>query len=370
MIIPNVPFYIGAMDVPSNPAGIPNSLDFYVECDIQTGLIRQKTNSTTLKILNRVYELGNSLGNPLSEEPLAKPYSDDFLTFIGTKFQNGVHKLRALDVGAGFGYLTEQLRKAGFSAIGLEPGAQYSNREVQYDVEIVQDFFPSPRVDGKFDLICAYMVLEHIGNPQQFLRDILLQLTEYGIAVIAVPNCSEEISLGDPSILLHEHISYFDEWSLKALCQQLDVDFEIAASNYGRSLYLTIQKTKARPLPLVAPNTEQSYAYLMKVQRNIVRVRDTLHEMSKVGTLGIFCPARALHYITALSEMRLFDDAVDQHGKFIPPFTSPIESRSNLLDQPVDQLVVMSRTFGNGIKESLRSSGYDGTILLITDLLV
>ena len=66
--------------------------------------------------------------------------------------------------------------------------------------------------------------------------------------------------------------------------------------------------------------------------------------------------------------MRFFDDDNAQQGLYIPPFSSVIESRQDLLDNPVSTVLIMSRTFGDRIRRSLRDQNYRGEILTIEDL--
>jgi hypothetical protein len=47
------------------------------------------------------------------------------------------------------------------------------------------------------------------------------------------------------------------------------------------------------------------------------------------------------------------------------PFPSRVESRLELFAQPVDVLVIASRTFGKRIESELRADGYEGKIALL-----
>jgi broad-specificity NMP kinase len=56
-------------------------------------------------------------------------------------------------------------------------------------------------------------------------------------------------------------------------------------------------------------------------------------------------------------------------GKYLLPFRSSIEGLESLLTQPVDVVVVMSRTFVDRIKNNLKKRGYKGTVLIIKELI-
>jgi hypothetical protein len=65
---------------------------------------------------------------------------------------------------------------------------------------------------------------------------------------------------------------------------------------------------------------------------------------------------------------RFFDDDPAQQGKFLPPFQTQITGRESLLSEPVDHLVIMSRTFGRRIRDSLRQQGYQGNIVTLDEM--
>jgi hypothetical protein len=55
--------------------------------------------------------------------------------------------------------------------------------------------------------------------------------------------------------------------------------------------------------------------------------------------------------------------------KYLPVFTSLIESLDSLLSQQTNFDVVMSRTFGDRIRNNLKKRGYNGTVLTIKELI-
>jgi SAM-dependent methyltransferase len=356
------------MPEPINPPGVPIALDFELKYDPRGGILTQEIDKKISLSLDSAYRFGNELGNALSETDLALPYANDFLLVIKEKFQKISSGMRALEIGAGTGYLTSRLARLGFNAVGIEPGAGFTEDWESTKATMVNDFFPSSEVKGKFDLICAYMVLEHIPDPLQFLRDVALQLDASGFAILAVPDCTEELIDGDPSILIHEHISYFDADSLKTLAESAGFAVTVQKSSYGRCLYGILSLGSDRKLNHNFNGDNYLRTYPLRAMANIEMLTQKFQEFTNEGSLGIFCPARALYLLNLDIEVRFFEDDLRQIGKYLPPLTQPIEGRKELLENPVDNLIIMSRTFGSRIFESLRNDGYDGKIHLIQDL--
>ena len=267
MIIRNLPFHIGASDTPSNPEGVPNELDFELAIDKDLGLLYQELGEDVEQALEKSYCFGKLIGTPLSESDEGKPYADDFLKLILNQFPGK----KILEIGCGKGYLLKRLQDKSFSCLGIEPGKGYSNFWKNYDVNVINDFFPTSEDETNYDLIYGYMLLEHINNPIDFLKEIKSSLNDNGMAIFAVPDCSEEISNSDPAILIHEHISYFDNNSLGNLFKTVGLEPEIHNSGYGRSLYVVARKPINNSVAIKNySNISNIESYLLDVNKKIL----------------------------------------------------------------------------------------------------
>lgn len=368
MIISNLPFHIGPTAQPLNPSPLPDSLDFVFCFDPEAGALRQTPSLELDQILQCAYKLGTAFGTPLADDAYGKPYADDFLDFIdGFARPPG----RACEIGAGVGYLSRRLIDRGWTVASLEPGQGYAPYWERYGVAIIQDFFPSPRALGPFNMICAYGVLEHIADLARFLGHVREHLVPGGVAIFSVPDCTEELTAGDPAILLHEHYTYFNAETLAAMLWQAGFDAVVRPSGYSRCLYAAARyrATGAKPAP---PRNDLALlaSYPVRAASFITFVHTRLAEIAQVGTLGLYCPGRALAVLDRATPMRFFDDDPAQRGKYLPPFAAPIEGWEALLAFPVDTVVVMSRTFGERIRINLRQRGYDGKVLTVSELFV
>lgn len=368
MKLDSFPLLIGPMDEPHNPAGLPDTLPFSIGFDAVRGALIQHPSAELPILLDRAYLAGVLLGTPLTDDSFGKPYADDFLEFI---HQTVLAKPgKALEIGAGVGYITRRLMDAGWRAIGIEPGKGYANHWNHYGVEIINEFFPHPEVPGPFDLISCYAVLEHISDPLRFLKDIRDRLTPTGMVVVSVPNCTEEIEEGDPAILLHEHYNYFNTDTLRALFWQAGFRTIVQKSKFGRCLFVAgHNRSDAEGGLSSREDLAILQSYPQRVEQYIKKIQLSFAKIMQNGSVGIYCPARALAVLDKEMPLRFFDDDQTQKGKFLPPFPSPIEDRESLLAKPVKTVVIMSRTFGQRIRDSLRQSGYQGSVLTVNELI-
>jgi SAM-dependent methyltransferase len=357
---------MGPCEAPRNPSGLPDSLPFEYRFDAEIGALIQCATPQLLEVLDKAYRAGQLIGTPLSDTTFGKPYADDFFAFIEEAATPG--NSRALEIGAGVGYITHRLMKAGWNATGIEPGKGYASHWKAYGVNIINDFFPSLQVRGLFDLICSYAVLEHIPDPVAFLSLIRSKLSHDGTLVLSVPDCTEEITTGDPSILLHEHFTYFNAETLAKMLWRAGFLADVRKSGYGRCLYAIAQQRTDRRTAPRREDLELLESYPLRADNFIMRMRGKLSKLADQGSLGIYCPARALCVLEPTLRIRFFDDDHAQQGKYLPPFMVAIEGRSDLFASPVDHLAIMSRTFGKRIRDSLRHQGYPGSIVTLDEI--
>ena len=81
-------------------------------------------------------------------------------------------------------------------------------------------------------------MLEHVVNPVEFLQNHINDLNSGGLIAFAVPDCSSYIKCGDISMILHEHLNYFDNDSLRNVveCAGFEV-LNIQKANHGGVLF-------------------------------------------------------------------------------------------------------------------------------------
>ena len=347
-----MPLCIGPQPTAKNPPNLPNTLPLKLKIDSVAGKIEQVNTPELEKLLERAYQFGIEMGTPTANTELGTDYAQDFLGFI----QSEISKIgRALEIGAGVGYISSQLIKMGWDTDSIEPGKSYEKYWEIYGLNVINEFFPSRKAKGSYELIVFYTVLEHIHNVDSFLRSVSEYLSKEGVVVLAVPNCTTEIESGDPSMLLHEHYQYFTPSSLSRTLQTAGYEANIQSSSYGRSIYASARLKKGKVV-VDSPSPEEISiinAYPRKVDELINCFSSMLKRALKNGSVGIYCPARALAFLPQVISVRFFDDSSSLHGKYYPPFQSMIESREDLLANPVETLFIMSWTFGDRLARDL-----------------
>jgi 2-polyprenyl-6-hydroxyphenyl methylase/3-demethylubiquinone-9 3-methyltransferase len=98
----------------------------------------------------------------------------------------------ALDVGCGAGLLAEPLARLGADVTAIDAApelidvardhARRQGLEIDYRATAVED------IVGQFDLVTSLEVIEHVADPQAFVRAIAKRLKPGGLLIMSTPN--------------------------------------------------------------------------------------------------------------------------------------------------------------------------------------
>ncbi len=319
-------------------------------------------------MLEKVYQYDYNVGYLQDGHDLAEGYANDFLEFFKQHVDNR-NITSIFEIGCGGGYLLKRIKKLGnFKVTCLDPSPVALKNKEHFDV--VSSFYPCQKYKEKVDLIIHYDVLEHIENPVEFLKAHKNNLTEDGYILFAVPDCTNYISMGDVSMVLHEHINYFDKESLTLILQKAGFkNINIEKSNHGGVLYCFAQNTNIKQLDILNKGSDKFTTFIQNY-KNIQDSIDRLINENKSKTVGFYVPLRALPYISKYktNNFRFFDDDSGIHGKYFDGFDVPIENFEDLKNNPVDLMFIMSDSFGKKIKQRLESENIKGTVVVLKDL--
>lgn len=95
-----------------------------------------------------------------------------------------------LDFGSGTGYFADHMQKAGYKVMGVEMddnAREYSRRQWGLQVVSTQDFL-NGKLEEKYGYITLWHVLEHLYDPDRYMKLFNSLLDTNGRLIIAVPN--------------------------------------------------------------------------------------------------------------------------------------------------------------------------------------
>ena len=130
---------------------------------------------------------------------------------------------RLLDVGCASGLFLLHARRAGWDVTGIEPNEKLcedARKRLKGQGQVQCVPLEAAQLDGGFDVISLWDVLEHVPGPRSFLElcHHLLQLGGYLFLNVPDLDSLEARILGRRwPLLLPEHLNYFNRTSLE-LC--------------------------------------------------------------------------------------------------------------------------------------------------------
>jgi 2-polyprenyl-6-hydroxyphenyl methylase/3-demethylubiquinone-9 3-methyltransferase len=161
----------------------------------------------------------------------------------------------ALDVGCGAGLLAEPLARLGamVTAVDAAPElievakahAKGQGLEIDYRATGVE------KISGKFDLITAMEVIEHVADPQAFVDDLAARLAPDGLLILSTPNKTAWSKLltitlaegfGQIPKGTHDFEAFIDPDTMRGLLAKAGlacIDFEGIAISPTRGLHLS-----------------------------------------------------------------------------------------------------------------------------------
>lgn len=360
MIIRNLPFFWRVTDAPMIPAvGIPEAMNFEFEIHAETGLMRQRVTRERIAVLEHAYHRGADVGY-LNLDADPNP-TNEFMDFIG---EANAFPRTVLEIGSGGGAVAKRLTMQGAEVTCIDPSPKAYDIAKNVAYRALRGTFPSPDIDGRYDMIVHSDVLEHVSDPIEFLQHHHNHLNPTGKIVFAIPDCTDSIRRGDVSMALHQHLSYFDYDSITAVLGMAGfVPSSIVKARYTGSYFVVAQAGSNNAVP-----SSLYREFGERADRAMRRAQAMMADTIKTRRVGFYVPLRALTYFPQAANAVFMDDGIA--GKYL--FNRRVICGGDLASpefaaQPLALIFVASLTNANKIRERLGT--YRVPVVTINDVL-
>ena len=208
---------------------------------------------TTAEFENRIYNKDYAEVDPDCSGPRPRANAANLIELFGERRS----EIRHLDYGGGSGLLSELLHKAGWNSTSYDP---FHDKGVR-----LGDL-------GKFDLITAYEVFEHVPDVTALMSDLRLLLAHDGIVLFSTLLSDGKLGQGQGTTWWYAsprngHISLFSRKSLAILAAREGWTFG-SFSPVSHVLWRTVPSwashvfRTAAPLPNPAPKKRRFWSFL------------------------------------------------------------------------------------------------------------
>lgn len=264
-----------------------------------------------------------------------------------------------LEIGAGTNWVAKEIIKKydPISYTCVDPTITDNDE----NIEIIRDYYPSKKIYNKqYDVIIGINVLEHVLNPYEFLESIKNNLTSKGYAVLYFPDCENQLKIGDINSLLHEHISYFTEKSLRSLLSK--VGLKIISINSKNDLFtLILQREKDRldkEINFDERNLLDEYynSFNFLLGEFTENIKSMIKKGKKVAFHGATQGLNSYIFLAHLQDydFYIFDSDINKKGKYLPSYKKAIKHSSNNEYQNMDLIIISAVSFYELIKKQIQ----------------
>lgn len=159
------------------------------------------------------------------------------------------HTGMLVDVGCGYGFFLDEAKATGWQAGGIELGSASAKHARAYGLKIKQASWHalSEYANESIDVITAFDVIEHLDDPDGFVRLVSSKLKPGGYLVLTAPRRSSFFARFTGKrwhAFLPSHLHYFSDTSMKFVLTHHGLTPAVSRS-YGRYFSLSYIMSRA-----------------------------------------------------------------------------------------------------------------------------
>ena len=180
------------------------------------------------------------------QEMAAYRLHDDIFEMVSSYLESGMH---ILDFGCGQGSFSQRLVDKGMLVDACDINTDQIKATVHKKITLDLNLeINSEAFSGKYDMLIALEILEHLHNPWKYIKDCMNLIRDGGIIVLSTPNISNFVSrlrflmkgtliAYEKTDLAHGHITPLSFVQLENMFDQYNLEI--------------LRKGYAGPIPLI-----------------------------------------------------------------------------------------------------------------------
>lgn len=302
----------------------------------------------------------------------ASAVSEEMREFRINYFKNfvsnyGLTGKKIIEIGCGCGEFLELMNLTGVSGSGIENQKESVKKCQEKGLEVTEKFLEQEEdiIDGSpYDGFFIMSFLEHIPDPNIFLKAIHHNLAEDAIGLIEVPNVDMIIQKDMFSEFISDHLMYFTKDTFSFLLQKNG--FEVIECYPVWHDYCLAAIVKKRNILKLDVFYEKMNDLSWQVNSYIEGIQS---KGGKVAVWGAGHQALAFISLCGIGEKIEFivDSATFKQGKYTPATHLRIVPPVELRNRNIDAVIVMAASYSDEVAGILKNDFKGIEVVILRD---
>lgn len=257
---------------------------------------------------------------------------------------------KVFEAGCGKGEYLVLMQEVGADAYGLEHAKDSVEYCVQNGLNVSEGFIDDSDqalAHGPFDAFFTLNFLEHLPDPNAYLRGIYNNLTDDGVGIVEVPNFDMMVRNNLFSEFMCDHLLYFTKESL-IVALQINGFEVVSCEEVWHDYIISAVVRKRKKIDLDSFSKRQN-----KIENEI---DDYVGQFKRIAIWGAGHQAFAIMSLADLGGKVAYvvDSASFKQGKYTPATHIPIVAPNTLQTDPVNAIIVMAGSYSDEIAKTIR----------------
>jgi len=262
-----------------------------------------------------------------------KEYFDFFAKFTIHRFKTffNVNAKTVLDIACNDGTQLNFYKNKGLETFGIDP-AENLHEISSKEHNVICDYFPSNKLNRKYNIIVAQNVFAHTHTIFEFLTKCSELLEENGLIYIQTSQANM-IKNNEFDTIYHEHLSFFNSLSMKTIVERCGLKlnnvfkfdihgtsyiFEISKHNLNSNLESVLKEEAKNGIY----NIETYQVFAQNAKSIAIQFKKTIEEYRNKGydVIGYGAAAKGMTFLN-FAQTRLYyiiDDNKMKHDLYSP----------------------------------------------------
>jgi SAM-dependent methyltransferase len=264
-----------------------------------------------------------------------------------------------LELGCGNSYVLSSLKKLGFKTLyGIDSSIETKNLN---GISFIKKFITEKtQLKINFDFIFSFGVYEHVNDVNSLTTFCSNHLNDDGMIFIYVPNCYQQLKLGDPAVFSHEHVHCFVPNLIKNHLSKHGYEIvDDKTDEHAIAVYAKRVKRKKDEKQIF----ELFHHFQNKIDQKLQNIKNILHKGNIIIHGACSSLNNILGWIKCEFDFTLVDNDNTKHGKKY--FNKKVESLNSIDIKNYNNVIILPAFFSKDIKDDYIKKGFKGKFIEI-----